>query len=572
MRTTAHRCPATQMLIRFLTSLLSSELLFLMTISSQAQNHEVGFADRSLTDWRKQLTHQDISQQVQAMRAIARIGPPAKAAVPALIDALHHKDSRSYWAACALAELGTEATVAIVPLTTCLRRTSGLARAGATLALIKLGKPAVPALLMTLRDNDPEARLSAVHVLGKIGPKAIPAVPLLRELLKTDSPKVRCAAASALWAIAHDDLVIMTLRESLQDPDRTVRQDAAEAVGEIGPDAKLTTPLLVKLLTDKHEAVRNEAVRALGIIGPDAKAAVPSLIAIVKAAQEFGPFRDSVVECIWRIGPLGVPALVEALKDLEEARVLGMLADSLGRIGPRAQTAVPALLRLLNLPDGALRVKVAFALWQISQHEAALPALVRSLGDKKNSIRWNAAEALAKIGPPAKSSTDALTKNLEKGDRVERRFAATALGRIGPAARDATGSLALALRDPDPGVRIGAAVALCQIANHAPAVTSLGDALKSKDELERQLAATAFSEIGLAAKRALPALVEALTDRDEIVFVGAAQALGNLGACARSAVPLLIKALTDERTKVSETAADSLKRIDRDAATRAGLH
>ncbi|MGQ0734162.1 MAG: HEAT repeat domain-containing protein [Acidobacteriota bacterium] len=75
-------------------------------------------------------------------------------------------------------------------------------------AILKIGAPAVPALLTVLADRgDPPRRTTtarrslAASVLGKIGAPARSALPALRELLKDPDFLVRASAADAIKAI-----------------------------------------------------------------------------------------------------------------------------------------------------------------------------------------------------------------------------------------------------------------------------------------------------------------------------------------------------------------------------------
>src|SRR5271154_3575001 len=73
-----------------------------------------------------------------------------------------------------------------------------------------------------------------------------------------------------------------SLAAKLQDPDATVRRNAADQLGELGPEAKSVIPELIKALDDKDFFVRRFAAKALGQIGPDAKEALPALGKLAK--------------------------------------------------------------------------------------------------------------------------------------------------------------------------------------------------------------------------------------------------------------------------------------------------
>jgi len=101
------------------------------------------------------------------------------------------------------------------------------------------------------------------------------------------------------------------------------------------------------------------------------------------------------------------------------------------------------------------------------------------LGDKEVGNRFYAAEALGKIGEPAKEAVPALIKALgdEKAEKV-RSNVAEALGKIGDA--QAVPALIEALSDEVWGVRYSAARALGEIGE--PAVPALIEALSKIGE------------------------------------------------------------------------------------------
>lgn len=62
-----------------------------------------------------------------------------------------------------------------------------------------------------------------------------------------------------------------------------------------------------------------------------------------------------------------------------------------------------------------------------------------------------------------------------------------------------------------------------------------------------------------------------MKDRHHEVRRSAAKALGQLGTAAKDAVPALIETLKDENGDVRQDAAIALKKIDPEAAKKAGL-
>jgi len=61
--------------------------------------------------------------------------------------------------------------------------------------------------------------------------------------------------------------------------------------------------------------------------------------------------------------------------------------------------------------------------------------LIDALKDQNEAVRTEAAHALEKIGPEAKTAVPALIEALKDEDKNVRQEAANALGKIGPKAR-----------------------------------------------------------------------------------------------------------------------------------------
>ena len=250
-----------------------------------------------------------------------------------------------------------------------------------------------------------------------------------------------------------------------------------------------------------------------------------------------------------RIVPEGVPALIEALKDKNEVFRLAA-AVALARIGPEA---VPALIEALKDEDKVVRVFAAIALAEIGpEAKAAVPDLIEALKDKDKDVRRVAAQALVKIGLEARLAVPVLIEAFKDENRDVRRFAAQDLGSIGSEAKSAVPALSEALKDEDIHVCKQAAQALGQIGPEAKAaVPALIEALKDKGNDVRLEAAEALGKIGPEAKAAVPALIEAFKDENRDVRRFAARALERIGSEAKSAVPALSEALKDKDESLS---------------------
>lgn len=197
-------------------------------------------------------------------------------------------------------------------------------------ALIRLGPAAVDALRAKLAD--PAARLTAMEILGELGPMAKPALA---------------------------DLVT-----ALGDADASCRSEAAMALAALGAEAAPAISELRKLLGDETVPAqgRYSAAFALGSIGAAAKPALDDLRVMGKSADEL-----MATVAIWaalKIDPTdtglattAVPLLRRALRgDREIVRLEAAVA--LGDIGPPAAAAVP-ILQIVSEDDPARSVRQA---------------------------------------------------------------------------------------------------------------------------------------------------------------------------------------------------------------------
>jgi HEAT repeat protein len=145
---------------------------------------------------------------------------------------------------------------------------------------------------------------------------------------------VRSQAALALWRIERHPAAIPALVTVVKEDDFG-RLNAALALGQIGPEAKLAIPALVAALDDEGRLTRVEVACALWRINKH-PAAIPALLKVLKERER--GWRRQAAEALGRLGPgakAAVPALVEALWDDDES-VRQRAAQSLKRIDPEA--------------------------------------------------------------------------------------------------------------------------------------------------------------------------------------------------------------------------------------------
>ena len=146
----------------------------------------------------------------------------------------------------------------------------------------------------------------------------------------------------------------------------------------MGPEGKkLAVSAYIELLKDKEG--RFWTLLALARIGPEVKAAALALAGLLNDEEQ--PVAVMAAEILAEIGHQRYPQS----RRCSGARIgrSGTAARVLERIGPEAQTVLPALVELLADKDSLVRYNAAEHLGEIGPNgKTALPALVKLFEDK----------------------------------------------------------------------------------------------------------------------------------------------------------------------------------------------
>jgi HEAT repeat protein len=507
-----------------------------------------------------QLGSPEVAVKREAIYQLGKIGPAAKAALPAIVAALDDPDKQVWTGALAvIANLGPDAAETVPVIIQGLD--PGKAKAGrdrdrqqllvrSAFALSKIGAPALPALIAALDDESAQRRAGVARALGEMGPAAGEAAPAL------------------VKNVGHWD--------------ETVRRETADALGQIGAPA--VAPLIAALsVTD--EKARQGAATALGQIGKPAAAAVTPLMASLQKETSM-PARVAMLSALPRVsslagGPFAALLVDGSLSDEPEIRH----ASINGMLGNHAikTAAVPLLTTALR--DAALprRQRAALALGRMSaEAKPAITALIECARREPQEPAYG--DALAAIGLPAIQPL--VDQIATKGTPAEHEWIFKALRGMG---QPAIGPLTVALASPNPAVRAGAASALTGMAITAPpAIKALvglvGDkeptvraaalravggirsaqadvlpkveaALGDPSPQVRQAAAAALAAMGAVGKLGVDGLLELLKDPDVTTQRNTLQSIGGLGTGAGKAVPALIARLDQAETRVATITA-----------------
>lgn len=208
-----------------------------------------------------------------AQRALRAIGPPT---VPALVAALGQPSAAGDHAAALLAEMNDAR--AVQPLVEAI---GGGHEFAVREALVRLTVRGVDdAVAARLADPDPRVRRAVVLVL--IGRRDVRALPAIVEVLAKGERHQRWEAVGDLANLRPPD-VRDRLLALLKDPDDWVRSEAASRLGDIGD--RRDAPALIAVLRDPHERVRWGAARALGLLR-DERARAPLQAALRAETNE----------------------------------------------------------------------------------------------------------------------------------------------------------------------------------------------------------------------------------------------------------------------------------------------
>lgn len=135
--------------------------------------------------------------------------------------------------------------------------------------IVEAAKPAIPALLEALHDKDSDMRLNVIQTLNSIGADK-QGVAAVSKLLQDNSVPIQLQAHGYLKSLGSDarEAVPALLAALKNDKGGVLPFYTLEA---IGPAAKDAIPELTKLLRSDNKGLREKAMQSLKKISPDDK-------------------------------------------------------------------------------------------------------------------------------------------------------------------------------------------------------------------------------------------------------------------------------------------------------------
>lgn len=338
------------------------------------------------------------------------------------------------------------------------------ARLRAAYLLARLGEyHGADILADVLRDGDRGQRRLVARTYAQFGDTD--SLRLLVGLLDSDTerdPLVRAAAAAGALLIVSADPILLAdasidwARRGIESEDWSARAAVAETLAELPPDRVI--PVLITAIGDSDKRVRTASVKSAARMSGSLPAAM-----VVADRLKDEPDPEVQAECVVAIARIGRPEVKGTLKRVatERSRV-GILA-----IGALVSLGDGQLTERLQRAYRSARAKLRLAVMEagmLIENAALIPTLKRGLADSVLAIRFQAAEALARLaglGHDSRASADAI-ENLRAGMAERPDWMARALRGLAALGSAPGGDMSLETlaRSPDPQVRAATLPAL----------------------------------------------------------------------------------------------------------------
>ncbi len=403
---------------------------------------------------RAALADKRVAFRINAAIVLARIDPSATDAIPVLIEGLkpHDEPLEIGDVSPALARFGPDARAALPALIGWVN--DGTSDTCVLEALVKIdpeGKECVPALIRALGHEDGDVVRVAANCLGLLGPRAKAAVPALAAAVSRefdpameDHDDTQATIARALRRIGPDakpaiPALIRTVRARRMHENNIGGNDrwadciaataAAETLGSFGAEARGAIPALTDALRSYEvecdtRPLQRAAALALGQIQPEARVAVPALRDSFEERDETGRNHAEPVIALYQLAPDSrqvaerwllheSPVIWKDRRLLSELEGRAMVLGAIGRTSFESDWVTRRHLEQLDFelshaPPLETEPLESFEWWfeEIGRLGVAARMAVPRLKELRNNpspfVRMWAAEAFERIAPPTK--------------------------------------------------------------------------------------------------------------------------------------------------------------------------
>jgi len=267
------------------------------------------------------------------------------------------------------------------------------ARDAAGEALVRVGAPALPALLTRLDDRSSDLRQAVASVLGRIGDRRAAAP--LASLLADEDANVRVAAAEALARVGGPG-ASAALHRAVETKDAALRLAVVEGLAAL----RSWPPGLAPSALMGDAGLRRPAYRLLGACDDPAAAAFIA----AGVAERVRTAREAALVAAGQQRARRRPADLEPLARAVRARAAAdpALADTCATALASDDDAVAAgALAALGWIGGARHVRAILRLAEDDRHRAAVEEALASL-PRGDDVRSALAESVTGLGPAAR--------------------------------------------------------------------------------------------------------------------------------------------------------------------------
>lgn len=329
-----------------------------------------------------------------------------------------------------------------------------------------------PHLAKALQADDKRLRhfaITVVHALRwKNEPVIAALVPQLTMVLDDPETTLRIEAADLLIGAGVDrDRLVRVLTKGLEEKESALRLRSIELLRRMGKSSLAASPALQKALKDGEPRVRLSASAALVALDPaKASSAVPVLLAIVADANS--PYRLEAAEALLQVDPTQTEPALRAVQEFipkmkttenEEWRAMHVVR----LLGPAAKPIVPEMLKTFEKAKSHRRISWAVTIAMVDpKAKNQAEAYVRqTLIGKNEDDREDVLYQLESVGRGAKvflpDLTTILTTSKNNGNIAN---TILVLSAIGPEAKETLPLLRTLLNSQSNAVRYEAARAI----------------------------------------------------------------------------------------------------------------
>ncbi len=242
----------------------------------------------------------------------------------------------------------------------------------------------------------------------------------------------------------------------------------------------------------------------------------PSIEKLMAATGRQTNALDKVRMALWPVVPGAMASALSWLAPVDVVAVRQQACKDLEMLGPRAEKAVPVLIKALSDPETAVRVEAARALGQIGDPARAAVQPLLTLLDVPNTATYEAAGlALARLAPEdlavIHAFTNALTQPHRQTDAA--RFLTEIAWRAPLVESALLAKLQAAGQQPltQPWLQAVLIRRLGKLENPSPAVLEmLLELLENENDVIRVAVIGAIGDMGVKVAPAIPRLVEML--------------------------------------------------------------